>query len=263
MKKLLFPFVCFLCLLTISGCKDNAKVRLMVNEANKLCPFDVNGIGKAKSITYEDGLIVYHLAVDQGTDNPVDIDQLLSEEVVIMNIYRQNEDLKKVLVDEGVGLCYRYYDSSNNLLQSFEIPNKKIKEILLKIENGTLSNERLMEIYNQQTKLKLPLTVDKGVVFTQVNVEDGMEVYTYELQEGECDIALVRSNAKELQEHPELMLNMSDPDVEALVSLLYDLKMGLEYRYIIPDTDEHIVVHYSREQLRNLYAGSLLNKAVN
>lgn len=120
--------------------------------------------------------------------------------------------------------------------------------------------EQLIE-YNKQTMRNLPLQVDSGVVMQKVWVEDSIEVYLYTIDQNIVERKLVEQNVEYLQAHPEDLLDMADNHVATMVALLYELRMGLEYRYLFSEDKDSISIVYPRKTLRNLYAVDLLRQA--
>ena len=127
---------------------------------------------------------------------------------------------------------------------------------------SNLPKEEQLKEYNKQTMRSLPMPLAEGIVMQKVEWEDSMEVYYYSINQKIVDRSLVMENAKHFQTHPEELLNMGDPDVETMVGLLYELRMGLEYRYVFSDDKDTVSVVYPREALRNFYAVDLLKQAV-
>ena len=120
--------------------------------------------------------------------------------------------------------------------------------------------EQLME-YNRQTMQTLPMPMDEGVVMQRVAVEDSMEVYYYSIDQKHVNRSLVEQNVGRFQEHPEDLLDMTDANVKTMIALLYELRMGLEYRYVFSDDKDTVSIIYPRKTLRNLYAVELLRQA--
>ena len=126
---------------------------------------------------------------------------------------------------------------------------------------SNLPKEEQLKEYNKQTMRSLPMPLAEGIIMQKVEQEDSMEVYYYSINQKIVDRSLVMENAKHFQAHPEELLNMGDPDVETMVGLLYELRMGLEYRYVFSDDKDTVSVVYPRETLRNFYAVELLKQA--
>ena len=126
---------------------------------------------------------------------------------------------------------------------------------------SSLPKEEQLNEYNKQTMSSLPMPLAEGIVMQKVAREDSMEVYYYSINQKIVDRSLVEENVKYYQVHPEELLDMADPDVETMVGLLYELRMGLEYRYVFSDDKDTVSVLYPRETLRNFYALELLKQA--
>lgn len=233
MKKVIYALFTAAVALTIVSCASNNKLQKLVEEANRICPFDIGGSVTMDMVSYADETVTFYYTVSKSV---MDVEKIRENEEdyrqnMLVNYTNSNDRNLKLLLDAIIEAdadlevvysnpgeeSFRSRFSANELKDS--TPAKKDPVALL-------------ESNLNATKAQLPMSIANGMALTDVLIENGYWVYVYECDESIYDIEMYNSNYGVLRLALKEELSKPDPLVQTLVKQLKDADTGLIYRYI-------------------------------
>lgn len=241
----------------LTGCQESPRMRLAAYEADKKCPIELGSFGTASSVSYDDGKVIFHVNMKNEKIDFDHVDLSQSSELLVTNLKRKSPQFADLLLSTETGLAFLIRSADGTQEINIDIPFADIKKILERKGKDEKSSALLtLKLFNRQSQSQLPMKVTEGIQMTKVSIEDGNEIYRYEVDGDLFDMDVLRENAAHLKAHPEEMLNIKgkghDTDVTILLSLLRELNMGLGYRYSIKGSDETLEILYTPQQIQQL-----------
>ncbi len=242
----------FVSLFFLVGCKDEAKLRMAVYQANRQCPITVSGIGNMTHVDFDGEMVTCEFDCVMEEEDFQKIETKASDEVMVGYLIRKSPEFIQMLVNDEAGLRYRFHSKNSDKTAVVEIPADRLAQMVEEYQSKGDDPLQLLKLFNRQSVKQLPIEVEEGLLFTNILIKDNMEVFTYEIDPQLYDMDLIGKNMEDLKDKPEELLDMEEEETQVLVSLLTELNMGVRYSYVEKGGSTPINLTFSAEQIKRL-----------
>lgn len=240
MKKIIFSIAAMLSLFCIScngGSSSlsagNGKIKDIVREMKKLCPYQMGEWMRMDDVSYIDGVVAMSYTVGDGI---IDFDAIKANDAAFRDNmllgYATNSDegfnmLVGAIIDADADLKVSFSDGKGNSHYILF----KADELKSAINNNVSDPNLMLQSMADNARLQTPQIIDEGIVMTDVYLDENNLVYEYRCDESLYDIDQMNLIADELRQST-LSEIVDDPVISRIAQLLKQTNRKLMYKYI-------------------------------
>ncbi len=238
----------------LAGCTADNKLKLAAEAANKKCPVSMGAVGDVESITYEDGEVVYTLAINEQLsnmqamkENPEDMKQM-----VLTNFANPEGNQKTMLdliIDANASLRFVYKGKESGETIEMALTADEVKAAA---DNTSLTAEDKLNAEVNATNMQLPMSIDDATVLEKMVVEGNSVVYLYKIDESILNIDDMKINADDAKQNVKTSLVNGGPAVHAFLKKVLDTNRDLRYRYIGSESGNSTEFVFTPDELQDM-----------
>lgn len=240
-------------LLSNDGANDS-KVALTEDNLCSICPFQMAGLGKVRSISKDDNVITFHFFVTESEDSiSIDITAIKKNEeramdlamVEVQGTKGRLRELMNKIVQQGMSLCFDIKGDKGGNGQIILTP-LQIRDALNRLPFANDYDFSLHAIANTNRML-LPLQVDAITEWVDVEINSNDFIYVYSVDDSQLKLSTI-----DLQAQKEVMykkLKENRRDLKNIIEGCANTKRGIIYRYIGKWNRESTGIHIWPEEL--------------
>jgi hypothetical protein len=238
----------------LAGCLAENKLKLAVETANRMCPVSMGAAGDLESIDYEDGMVVYTLAINEQMANIAAMRENpeVMKRTVISNFINPSPELKvmhDLILDANASVKYVYKgkDSGETFEMMFTADELKTAE-----DNTGLTADDKLNADIEATNMQLPMTVDEVTILKSLSVEGNYVVYLYQIDESMVELNAIKDNIETFKGNVKESLKDGGPVVQAFISKVLEAGKNIKYRYVGNETGQRVEFVFSTDDLKDL-----------
>lgn len=238
--------------LLLTGCLAENKLKLAVEASNRQCPFSMGAVGDIESVAYEDGMVIYTLAINEQFANVKAMSENRDDvKRTVMTNYANPEGKLKAMHDlimdanASVRFVYKGKDSGD----SFEVT--LTADELKEVEDGTIfTAEDKLNAEIEVTNKQLPMAIDEATVLEKLDILGNSVVYLYKIDESVMSVKDI--NADAAKGNIRYSLENGGPVVQTFLKKVLDTKRDLRYFYIGNPSGEKKEVVFTTGELQDI-----------
>lgn len=230
------------------------KASLTNDYLQSICPFQMAGIGKVRTISINDNVVTLHFFVTEVEDTiSIDVSTIKKNEeraidLAMTEVQGAKEDLREVIsliAQKGMSLCFDIKgDNGGNGV--ITLTNQQIKEALDRLPFANDSEFSLHAIANTNRML-LPIQVDAITEWVDVELNKNDYIYVYTIDDSQLNLNSIDLKAWKESMYEKLKENRED--LKNIIEGCAYTKRGIIYRYVSKWTKESIGIHIWPEEL--------------
>lgn len=254
-----FMLLCSLSLLMIvmSSCHD-AKLKTIVEIANKQCPMDMGEAGKITKITYDGENVVYNFSLNEEMANIKALKANPESIKLSMKTMFQNpsSDVKKMfnlMAECNAGLQMIFTGNNSNDKATCELTPEELKEILNTDVDAEKSDMAKLESQLKMANLQFPMKAGEEITIEKVELSDESVIYICRVDEDLCDINLIEENSEDVKQGIiETLSNKADRPTQLFIKSCLNCNRNIVYRYIGNQSETQYDVVISIPELQDI-----------
>lgn len=218
----------------------------------KICPMSIGEYITCEAVDYANNTVTMTYGVSEGM---LDFEALRANEETFRNNmlvgYANNhntEAFKKLLqyiVDADANMQMIFKCEGEEPL-TLLFTADEIKKVLTETDGDA---EQLLQLSVDNARLQTPMTIDEGIVMTDVVLDANNCTYVYSCDESLYDFDVLNENIGVVKQALLEELSPNDPAIKQLLDLLSATHRGLVYQYVGTTSGKTCTVYFSVEEL--------------
>lgn len=259
MKIKNIAYILFITVLTMSmmSCqKKGAKLIAAAEEANKECPISAGEIGEMTSITSDGKVLTLTFSLNE---NLVKVEQLKetpeqlkqSAKAMAKAATGETKELFTLLKEERAGLKIVYVGNKSGQSVSVSLTYDELMDTTKEGDNSSAKDnaEEMLQTQVKLTKNQMPLTIEKGLTITDINIKGLYVVYDVEVDEDLYSVETMSENADDIKASMMENLKTDDVSMRTFVKACKTANRGIAYCYIGNNSGEKCLIKIKADEL--------------
>lgn len=266
MKKSLFSFVIsglmFLAAMPLQAQVSKGSsftesdLNTIVKIIDRQCPISLGSSGEIRSCKMTTSNLVMECVMDE---EYIDLDALRKNpklvhsniESMVRNATGYTDSVYTLLAQFGKGVVLNYTGAQSGKKLSVSLKNGELKEII-KTRSDKRDPLELLQGIIEITNIQMPMTVDDGLVISDVAIDGAYVVYNCVTDEDLYSIDDLNDAVTEMKEAISEVFDLTDITILQLLRYCAEANKGIAYRYVGNQTGKTCFVPFSAREIRRL-----------
>lgn len=239
-------------MMVFGSCAEN-KLKMAIEEANKICPYNLGITGEITSITYEDNAVKFLFTMDEQYTNIEAISanpEPYKNSIITSMKNEKTQAIMEMIIEANADYVIVMRGKNSGKEATISCSASELKE---EWEKPMPTAEDKLKASIVATNHNFPMETGAGIIMTEL-VDNGETVVYMAKLTDKKQLELIATNAETVKNGQRTMFKMIGPAEKVFFQLVTETGRNLGYTYFVEGSDKTVEIIHTNAELKELFA---------